>query len=884
MQKKPPSYQSSYFRLSLRNWLFIFYLLAMLPVLLFAAHTINRISNAQIAANLDDLQRQNHLLTQSIQGEIEAAHTALRILSAGTEIDDKSLMHLYDHAKSVVKSNPHFWGIALTDASGQLLFKSNLAFGKSELKPGYPELIAQVFKTGLPNLSGVYETPLDGRKIVAISAPVMQDAHVAYCLRLGLNVESFSSLITKHKLPIGWIAVLMDGQNKIVASSIGTSEFFEPNTLPTMLAASRKTNDGQIEVIPPNGVAITMLVQTIPGADWRLAVGIPATLLSAPRTQLLRELLVLAVAWLALSFLLSQILADRLLRKLNLVASLMKKNFDVSTVNLRVTEFWHILQIVVANQRNAQLLANNLSDASRQRDEVNELYDQAPCGYYSVDVNGRIIRINQTISVWLGYRPDEMLGYRSRDFLAGEGKNAFKKNFPSLMAQAKVKNLELAFVRKDGTEMPALISAEAVFDNAEQFLSIRVVVFDNTERKQAQQALADVQKREMETGRQIQRTLLSTPQLPAYAGLWLSSFSQASRGVDGDFLDVTYVGDHLLDVVAGDVMGKGVPAALMGAAIKLQFSRSKSELFAQRETRTNPPQPADIVTAVNRAIAPQLQALEAFATLVYLRVDTRANSLTWVGCGHEEGLLISPSGIVRRLANQHPPLGLLTHENCTQDVCELNNDDALFLCSDGAADALLASGERLGREPVIAIATGHVRTHRTPAMALHAIRRDLLPEGATLTDDLTMLLLSHQPHPASGRLELPIALASLLPLREFVTHEALNAGMDEVSASLLSVAAVELLTNVIAHGQRLLENAPIEVITEPIDGGLVLEFKYLGERFEYLETPTETDFSSYPESGLGLHIIRTVSSQINYSFEDGVNSVRLLLRSPSQIP
>jgi anti-sigma regulatory factor (Ser/Thr protein kinase) len=147
-----------------------------------------------------------------------------------------------------------------------------------------------------------------------------------------------------------------------------------------------------------------------------------------------------------------------------------------------------------------------------------------------------------------------------------------------------------------------------------------------------------------------------------------------------------------------------------------------------------------------------------------------------------------------------------------------------------------------------------------------------------------MLLLSHQPHPASGRLELPIALASLLPLREFVTHEALNAGMDEVSASLLSVAAVELLTNVIAHGQRLLENAPIEVITEPIDGGLVLEFKYLGERFEYLETPTETDFSSYPESGLGLHIIRTVSSQINYSFEDGVNSVRLLLRSPSQIP
>ncbi|QJC57851.1 hypothetical protein HC248_03182 [Polaromonas vacuolata] len=250
-----------------------------------------------------------------------------------------------------------------------------------------------------------------------------------------------------------------------------------------------------------------------------------------------------------------------------------------------------------------------------------------------------------------------------------------------------------------------------------------------------------------------------------------------------------------------------------------------------------------------------------------------------MGCGHEEALQISASGSARRLINQHPPLGLLSDESFTQDVCELNKDDALFLCSDGAADALLANGERLGREPVIASAISQVLRHRSPAMALHAIRRDLLPVGATLTDDLTMLLLRHQSRPDSARLELPISLASVLPLRKFVVQQALNSGLSEVNASLLSVAAVELLTNVIAHGQNLLAEAPVELITEPMPRGLALDFKYLGARFESPEILADTDFSTYPESGLGLQIVNAISHPIQYSFEDGVNSVRLCLQT-----
>ncbi|WP_168923306.1 PAS domain S-box protein [Polaromonas vacuolata] len=620
-----PSHPSNHFRLSLRTWLFIFSLLAMLPLLLFAIHTINRISNAQTESVLRNLQRQSKILTHSTQNELDAAFSALQMLASGAEINRTALPRLYRHAKNVVQDNPAFTAITLTDANEQLLFHSDAPLEKSNLKTNDLELTEPVFKNGRPNLSSLSGTSQNGRPVVILSAPISQGDKLAYCLRLYLGLESFDRLLANELLPSGWVAVIVDAKARVIARSLEANDFFTPNTLSDLLSASPH-NDGRLsETTTLNGTVMTTLVRTLPGVNWRLAVAVPTQQMNAPRLQLLRELMLLTGMWLTLSFLLSQILATYLLRQLKRITSMVEKNSDPSVIRLRINESWQFIQTIAINQRNAQRVKDNLSDTSRQRDEVHALYEQAPCGYYSIDTEGRIIRINQTLILWLGYQLHEMLGYKSSDFLAGDGRDAFKQNFSTLLAQKKLKNQERVFIRKDGSEMPALISAEVVFDDAGQVVLIRAVVFDNTERKLAQQTLADARAREMETGRQIQLTLLSTPQLSAYAGLWLSTFSQASRGVDGDFLDVVAVGDHLLDIVAGDVMGKGVPAALMGAAIKLQFSRSKSELFGQRDTRENPPQPAEIVTAVNRAIAPQLQVLGAFATLIYLRIDTQEN-------------------------------------------------------------------------------------------------------------------------------------------------------------------------------------------------------------------------------------------------------------------
>ena len=42
-------------------------------------------------------------------------------------------------------------------------------------------------------------------------------------------------------------------------------------------------------------------------------------------------------------------------------------------------------------------------------DDVEALYERAPCGYLSTTADGTIIRVNQTFLTWTGHRRDDLV-------------------------------------------------------------------------------------------------------------------------------------------------------------------------------------------------------------------------------------------------------------------------------------------------------------------------------------------------------------------------------------------------------------------------------------------------------------------------------------------
>lgn len=398
----------------------------------------------------------------------------------------------------------------------------------------------------------------------------------------------------------------------------------------------------------------------------------------------------------------------------------------------------------------------------------------------------------------------------------------------------------------------------------------------NAELSKAESALKEARTRELEIGNRIQQALLSASPDQQLPGLWFSHFNQASKGIDGDFVDVIQLGERCVDFIVGDVMGKGVPAALLGAATKLQFSRSLAELLARAGRDGEVPQPAAIVSSVHRAMTTHLQALDSFVTLAYMRIDLERGLITWVGCGHEESLLIRAGGVALSLPNQHPPMGILDHCECTQSQLALADDDAVFMCSDGLADAISSNGTRLGRDFVNSSLRRILHQHSTPAVALHVLRRDLLGSTVQLTDDVTMALIMRSPKGSTqARCELSLDLRSIHVLRQFVLQQASQAGVSEADAAMLEVASVEVFTNIVRHGTGLLAGAPVELVVRHGADEFMLDIIHLGDAFVPPQEQAETDFGVFPEGGFGLIIIHNACDRVEYLHKQGVNTVRM---------
>jgi PAS domain S-box-containing protein len=492
-----------------------------------------------------------------------------------------------------------------------------------------------------------------------------------------------------------------------------------------------------------------------------------------------------------------------------------------------------------------------------------------------VDAGETIIYANDKLVDISGYAREELLGKKLYGF-RNPLDLAVYAQMRKHLTEGKIWNGELHMRHRDGSSYWVANTSVPVHANDNTVRQYITIQTDVTAFRKAEIALKEARDRELNVGSRIQQSLLSASVQNHLPGLWLSHFNQASKGVDGDFIDIIALGEHCVDVVVGDVMGKGVPAALLGAATKLQFSRSLAELLAQGGHDGSLPEPRAIVESVHQAMTPHLQALDSFVTLAYMRIDLERNLITWVGCGHEESLLIRGNGESILLPNQQPPLGVLDSSEYVQDQAPMASDDIVFLCSDGLPDAIGLNGQRLGRDRVNATLRRLVHQHPTPAAALHALRRELLDSTVQINDDVSLALIM-RPIAADvdTRCEVPIDLQSIGALRQFVLFQTQRAGLPEAEAAMFELACVEVFTNIVRHAKGLLPGAPVEITARYTAQELVLDIIHLGDAFTPPAVAVEPDLSTFPEGGFGMTIIRSACSKVDFLHHEGVNTIRM---------
>lgn len=127
-------------------------------------------------------------------------------------------------------------------------------------------------------------------------------------------------------------------------------------------------------------------------------------------------------------------------------------------------------------------------------EEIKNLYDNAPCGYLSVDASIFIVSINKTLLGWLGYTEQEVIGkLKFEDLLSPLSREThlqnFAADFETYLEKGYVSDLEFEFQRKDKSIFPTLVNSAALKDENGNFFRSLTTVFDNTARKEVEQTL-----------------------------------------------------------------------------------------------------------------------------------------------------------------------------------------------------------------------------------------------------------------------------------------------------------------------------------------------------------------------------------------------------------
>ena len=132
---------------------------------------------------------------------------------------------------------------------------------------------------------------------------------------------------------------------------------------------------------------------------------------------------------------------------------------------------------------------NRIQSALR---EAQIAYNQAPCGYHSVDVNGLYVLINQTELTWLGYENrNEVVGKKHfRDHVQPAYLDEVVQRLQRLKRGETLEAAEIGMLRRDGTGFIGLLNTTAVLDDQGRFLRTNNTLVDITGRKAAEVALA----------------------------------------------------------------------------------------------------------------------------------------------------------------------------------------------------------------------------------------------------------------------------------------------------------------------------------------------------------------------------------------------------------
>ena len=221
---------------------------------------------------------------------------------------------------------------------------------------------------------------------------------------------------------------------------------------------------------------------------------------------------------------------------------------------------------------------------------------------------------------------------------------------------------------------------EKPWDNSKLLSTLRTQIESRNERRSG----AARESGEIEAASATQRGLLpqSIPQFPGYE---ISAAWRPAGAVSGDYLDLLRLDASHLALSVADVIGKGVPAALLMSNVQAAVHALAGEMLPTGE----------LCRRINRIVAANVGSGK-FITFFYGVLDGERRRFGYTNAGHCEPILVRRNGECERVNHGGVVLGVFPDWTYQEQHVDLEPGDRLVIFSDGITEIENAEHDEFG--------------------------------------------------------------------------------------------------------------------------------------------------------------------------------------------
>jgi sigma-B regulation protein RsbU (phosphoserine phosphatase) len=389
------------------------------------------------------------------------------------------------------------------------------------------------------------------------------------------------------------------------------------------------------------------------------------------------------------------------------------------------------------------------------------------------------------------------------------------------------------------------------------------------ERKAAHDALELSRRREAEISAGIQNSLLlrRKPVLTPH-GMDVGVCIMGFTAVTGDYCDFVTFNDRF-DIIVGDVMGKGVTAAMVGSAVKGQLHRVVRRLQERTMLFGRHPEPQEIVGGLQSVLTPQLMTLDSFVTLTYAAFERRdgadsVTDITIVDAGHTPILRIRDGIQAHWLSGDNVPLGLADREFYMQNTYRVEPGDVYIFFSDGVTEAANQDDVPFGKDRVEQVSVNATNARFDSESIANRLAKEVMAwTGERIDDDITIVVVKIDEAPSC------VVVRKERTFREFSVESSERNNFVEFLESYLQdvtgitdydrhaviIGVTEAVNNIVEHGLLFLANQRIQLEIEVRTTDIEIVICDRGR--EYTEPAVkEISIEDVRERGYGWMILR----------------------------